>query len=309
MFALEIGGHRGSGNTDSPHARQLDKHLVNPAENTLESIKAALAAGADFIEIDVIGTRDEHIIVTHSDLLSDHVFGRDDPGFVADNDLAALKALAVGINGDGTMPELIEVLDLIDAQSGDIWLNIEIKDVKGTGKSRKPDFVPLLASVVRNHPLDDARVLFSSFALIDLVEMQQVYPKARLGLLMDTNMKQERPVYPAGDDITASYLHFTPDNLQKSLALCQLAAVHPEGDSVSDAALAAAAEVGLAVNVWYLDELPPKTKAASIRDLVARARLHDLSLGIITDYVAPMRHIVSDSSPKPFLDAGGPNIG
>ena len=48
--------HRGASGRAAPSA---------PAENTLEAFEAAIALGADMIELDVRRTRDGHLVVFH----------------------------------------------------------------------------------------------------------------------------------------------------------------------------------------------------------------------------------------------------
>ncbi len=60
----------------------------NP-ENTLASFRAAIAAGADMVELDVHLTRDNELVVIHDDTLERTTDGK---GNVADKTLAELKA-------------------------------------------------------------------------------------------------------------------------------------------------------------------------------------------------------------------------
>ena len=63
--SCRIIAHRGAWGTAAPSA---------PAENTLEAFEAAIALGADMIELDVRRTRDGHLIVFH-DLAQDQRTG------------------------------------------------------------------------------------------------------------------------------------------------------------------------------------------------------------------------------------------
>jgi len=93
-------------------------------ENTLRSIRRALALGANGIEIDVRLTRDGELAVFHDARLSRVTDGG---GLLARRTLAELRQLDAG-KGE-KIPTLREVLDLL---AGRAWLNIELK-APGTG--------------------------------------------------------------------------------------------------------------------------------------------------------------------------------
>src|SRR5512140_3219428 len=84
----------------------------NP-ENTLASFRAAIAAGADMVELDVHLTRDNELVVIHDDTLERTTDGK---GNVADKTLAELKALDAGFKfnpqfAGERIPTLAEGLD------------------------------------------------------------------------------------------------------------------------------------------------------------------------------------------------------
>ena len=95
-------------------------------ENTLASFEAAIKAGADMIELDVMLSRDRKVVVIHDAILARTTNGN---GSVADFTLAELKQLDAGSwldakFADQQIPELSEVLDLANGRS---YVNIEIK--------------------------------------------------------------------------------------------------------------------------------------------------------------------------------------
>lgn len=95
-------------------------------ENTLVAFQAAIDAGADMIELDVLLSKDRKLVVIHDAALDRTTNGR---GMVCDYTLAELKALDAGswfaprFKGEH-LPTLEEVLDRVD---GRVPLNIEIK--------------------------------------------------------------------------------------------------------------------------------------------------------------------------------------
>ena len=95
-------------------------------ENTLAAFEAAIKAGADMIELDVMLSRDRKVAVIHDATLERTTQGS---GSVADLTLAELQQLDAGSWFDTRfsnqrIPELSEVLELVD---GRVYVNIEIK--------------------------------------------------------------------------------------------------------------------------------------------------------------------------------------
>ncbi len=95
-------------------------------ENTLASFSAAMAAGADMIELDVTFSRDRKVVVIHDDSLNRTTSGF---GPVHLATLQDLKLLDAGSWFDSrftgeSLPTLDEVLALA---GGDILINVEIK--------------------------------------------------------------------------------------------------------------------------------------------------------------------------------------
>ena len=95
-------------------------------ENTLPAFDAAVAEGADMIELDVTTSRDGHPVVIHDDTLERTTTGT---GRVGDYTLAELKRLDaggwMGMTFAGTaIPVLPEVFD---AFGGRVLINVEIK--------------------------------------------------------------------------------------------------------------------------------------------------------------------------------------
>lgn len=303
MERIRLGGHRGSGCTDSPHARASPARAGKPPENTLDSIARAWADGADFVEVDVLRTRDDVLVVTHSNRLSDHVLTQEPRGpYAGDLEWKELEALRTGPQGDGRIPTLAQVLELAAKQAerkgpSDFVLNIEIKDVKDTDAPKhvpgRPSLVELLARQVRAHRLPLAQVVFSSFALSDLIALKRVLPEARLGMLFDVSEYAGKEVYPVAPEPHARYLPFTPEALREAAREVRLEFAHPELHTLTPEAMRTVAELGLGLNCWALRESPPGEDAPAIARAVELAREHRVRLGLITDFVPRMRAQVS----------------
>lgn len=295
-----IGGHRGSGCTDSPHAQNIGQ--VKPPENTLESIELAIKNGAKLIEVDAVQTADNHLVVIHSNALSNHVFGHQssesDIGFVADHTLEDLQQFKVGPHGTHTIPTLREVLDLCK----DVALNIEIKDVKGTDTAKftagKPTLVDLLADEIAEHP---GSIIVSSFSIWDLVAMKERLPDVPRAQLFETIKKDERPIY--GDDCPDDswYRMFNVANVLEAIRRADVQYVHPCIDSMHEEVVALCEQYNLSINTWALHENLPAQMHAQIATAVNLCKEHGVQLGIITDFVPEMLELI----PQISLDIEG----
>ena len=286
-----IGGHRGSGCTDSPHAQNIGQ--VKPPENTLESIALAIKNGAGLIEVDAIQTADNKLVVTHSNALADHVFTAPKPGYVADHTYAALQQYLVGPKGTHTIPLLADVLELC----ADIILNIEIKDVKGTETPKfqegRPPLVDLLATEIQGHK---GGLILSSFSTWDLEAMKDRAPDVPRAQLFDTAAKEQRPIYDTGCPDTSVYMQFTAANILEALHRADIQYVHPCIDSLHDDAVALCAAHSLGINTWALCEEVPGKSQESIRQAISLCQAHGVPLGLITDFVPEMGALVPQLS-------------
>jgi glycerophosphoryl diester phosphodiesterase len=130
-------------------------------ENTLVAFQAAIDAGVDMIELDVLLTKDRKLVVIHDESLDRTTNGR---GMVSDHTLSELKTFDAGSWFDARfkgerLPTLQEVLDLV---KGQVFLNIEIK-----GSAYEPHHPPdavekqIVDLVKRKNAVES--VLISSF--------------------------------------------------------------------------------------------------------------------------------------------------
>jgi glycerophosphoryl diester phosphodiesterase len=154
--------HRGLAQTYEPTGIERDTCTatrIHPPEhpyleNTLPSMRAAFAAGADIVEFDIHPTTDGHFAVFHDWTVDCRAEGR---GVTREHTLAQLKALDVGYGytadggktfpfrgrGVGLMPSLDEVLDAFPERR--FLINI---------KSNDPAEGTLLAARLRLLPAD-----------------------------------------------------------------------------------------------------------------------------------------------------------
>ena len=158
-----IFGHRGA----SKHA----------PENTMAAFEWAFKTGAPAVELDVMLSKEEEVVVIH-----DHKVDRttDGQGYVNQLTLQQLKKLDAGskfsekFRGE-KIPTLDEVLYLI---SGDRLLNIELKNYH----SIHDQLVSKVVEIVNKRGKTDS-VIFSSFSWRNILKIRKFMPKAPAALI------------------------------------------------------------------------------------------------------------------------------
>lgn len=151
-------------------------------ENTLAAFEAAIAAGADVVELDVRLSADGVPVVMHDATVSTTTDGS---GFVHDLALAELKRLdASGGKGQRQeIPTLTEALDAIGRFAG-AGVNLEIKNIPGEPAFDSPREATLEATV---RVLETAGfagpVVVSSFNWITIERCREIAPGVFTGFI------------------------------------------------------------------------------------------------------------------------------
>ena len=151
-------GHRGAGGL--------------APENTLDSLRAGVEAGADMLELDVRVTKDRVPVVIHDSRLIRTHRRRESVAGLTLRELAEATA-------DQPVPTLQAVLD---EYFGKILLNIELK-ARGSGQV----LLELLESRYIKKTKDWESVMLSSFKGTELVAIRRRAPKANLAMLHSEN--------------------------------------------------------------------------------------------------------------------------
>ena len=166
-LAVELSAHRG----DELHA----------PENTLAAIESAIAVGADRVEIDVMRTRDDQLVLSHDTDL--RRLARD-PRRIRDLTLDELRQVDVGtwfgpqFAGE-RMPTLREVLD---RSRGRVALNIEIKAAGDEDR-----VATLVAAALRDEPggrLPAAPIIVTSLSAGVLQSFRRELPSVPSGMIV-----------------------------------------------------------------------------------------------------------------------------
>lgn len=147
--------HRGAWGPAAPNA---------PAENTLEAFEAAIALGADMIELDVRRTRDGYLVVFHDARVKAVPTG-------------SLRYEALTVKGTKSRPPLLS--DVLGLTRGRIALNLEIKEA---------GYVEETIALLRPFGLE--RCLLTSFLDEVVREAKTLAPDLRAGLLIGTGLRK-----------------------------------------------------------------------------------------------------------------------
>ncbi len=211
-------------------------------ENTLAAFRAALALGADMVELDVHLTADGRLAVIHDESIDRTCDGR---GFICEMTLAEIQSFDAGIwRGPGFAGERVPSLEEVLAFTrGRARVNVEVKgglERSRRGASAAEVVGPLLAALDASGTRNE--VLVSSFDAPALRAIRAAAPDLALGVLLEARVEG-----PAG---------FRPDRLAPYLALARevgAVSLHPywrfTGRRLVDAAHAA----GLAVYPWTVN--------------------------------------------------------
>jgi glycerophosphoryl diester phosphodiesterase len=149
-------------------------------ENTLESFRGAVEAGADAVELDIRLTADGIPVVMHD---ADVSRCTDGSGFVHDMELAELKKLdaSAGRGPRTEVPRLAEVLELVSGKAG---VNLEIKNIPGEPSYDSPREATVRAALEEVEAASfSGSVLVSSFNWITIERSLELAPDTPTGFL------------------------------------------------------------------------------------------------------------------------------
>jgi len=167
-------------------------------ENTLAAFQLALDLQSDGIELDVMLSADQQVVVIHDNTVDRTTNGS---GRVADMTLQQIQSLDAG-KGE-KVPTLSEVLDRF---GGKFLINIELKNYTSIF-----DNLPIeVAKVLKVHGMEE-EVLISSFNPFNISRVRRRIPEARLGLITQPQQAQHwiwrffnfDSLHPHFDDVDA----------------------------------------------------------------------------------------------------------
>lgn len=192
-------------------------------ENTVAAVSAAVAAGADVVEVDVKTTADGVSVVLHDDRLV-RIWG-------VDRDVRDMSAAEVAAVGDGSaggrIPTLSEVLDLVGGTACAVMVDMD----KGEWAAAARYAVELAVGMGRLRP---SQVLWCG-DVAGMLEVRQADPVARVFLSWGEHARSGLP----GDELVAAL---------------QPEAFNPHWQVVEAGGGEWARERGLALSCWTVDE-------------------------------------------------------
>ena len=159
-------------------------------ENTVRSVRKALALGADGVEVDV-HLAAGRLMVIHDETLERTTNGH---GSVAGKTFAELRALDAGWGEK--IPTLAEIFDAVDRRA---VVNVELKGPHTAGP-----VTALIVDYVRQRGWSFDDFLVSAFDHAQLREVGQICPAIRLGALIE---KTPRDLAPLAEALGAWSLH------------------------------------------------------------------------------------------------------
>lgn len=297
-----IGGHRGLGCTDHDFYQDLRPVRDLPVENTSESITAAFAAGADYVEVDAVMSADDIIFTLHNVVPRDHFFGSVVPQALLNNlPFSEIERYYTGRRQDGTVSALEHVLRVVEAhepKTAPFAINIELKGVQGSGQAYEAnEFLQSIAGTIAETKFPVERILFSSFALKNITAMSHLLPHAQYGMLFSEREFAQSIYADHVDDVSYQYLPFDAAYLGRVLDhwamdgsdLAKLSYLHPEVQSITPAMIAEAGKLGLGINCWALFEKLTEARKERYHALEKECVAEKVSFSVITDYIDALK--------------------
>ena len=209
------------------------------AENTLRSFEAALAAGVDAVEFDVLDLLDGPLVLAHSDDLFEVSHGAA-TGTVRHRSLAELRDLAP------ELPTLDEALAFF-VQHPEVAIHVDLKL-----KTRLDE----LAAALVGHGLAD-RAVVSSFHRPSLRALAHHAPDLNIGFTYPEDrhgISRRRALRPAIRMSLAAFRTVLARRVPAMVASAGAAALMLNHAVVSRAAVERAHAVGAAVWAWTVDQ-------------------------------------------------------
>ncbi|MCK4507683.1 MAG: hypothetical protein KAU27_04030 [Desulfuromonadales bacterium] len=191
-------------------------------ENTLSAFSAAVAAGADGLELDIHLSCDGIPVVIHDETLERTTGGC---GFVAEMTAQQLRQLDAGswFSADFADESIPLLDDVLRTFGGQLRLNLELKELRAG---------MVVLKLLKQYPSAD--IVVSSFNCELLQHLRSVNADLPIAVLFELG----------------NWRHAV--KVARELSAC---AFHPALNQVNDAMLAACTEAALPVLVWTVDDL------------------------------------------------------
>ena len=193
--------------------------MGHETENTIASVKKALALNVDMIEIDVFVIKSGELVVFHDEILDSLT---DTSGKIEDFTLEELQKVVV--KGNHQIPTLDEVIETVDRL---VILNIELKGVNTANKT-----FDLVESFCNKKKYNRSNFLISSFQIDELKVFSELSNDFPLAVLTQASIEQS---VTFAQEINAK-------------------AIHPHFSLLTEESCYKAKELGLQINTWTVNE-------------------------------------------------------
>ena len=176
-------------------------------ENTLAAFSLAIDQGADWIELDLHQTADQHLIVHHDATLK-RTAG--DPRSIRDLSLAQIRELDIGIRrGPSFRGEKVPTLDeVLELAKGRIRVQIEIK----RSSAFYPGIEKRTLETIKRHKAG-AEVAISSLESSIIERLRGMNTSVDLGLL--TEKIPSADILPTAKSLKVRSIHFSTRRISK----------------------------------------------------------------------------------------------
>jgi glycerophosphoryl diester phosphodiesterase len=279
-------GHRGTGVTMFNRSEEEDRRRREGRrfpENTYESCMKALQVGADGVEIDVLATKDNELVVCHDDDLNLHVTKRagKDLGKISEQSFAEIRNYDIG---DGLrIPLLDDILHLV--QKYDAVLNIEIKAPR-IGKL----VVDKINEYSQSFGLNKNNIIISSFDHATLKEVRDLDKTLKIGLLFTPQDEELTPIYP-DDPLSPSYRHYSLNYIDKVYPIIHPTSLHMVPSDINEDISVSIDKYNLQLFMWQKDE-PKVDKNRENISLFYGLIKNKFPAHLITDYPESVVNII-----------------
>jgi glycerophosphoryl diester phosphodiesterase len=183
-------------------------------ENTLVAVRAAIAAGADMVEVDVTLTADGEVVVIHDDTLDRTTDGS---GPVADHTLEQLLRLDAGswfarrFRGE-RIPTLAQVLDEV---RGRILINVEIKP-EAVGEEVEGGIAERVVKLIEERDMRN-QVIVSSFEPRALQQIDEIDPEIATASLYNEELHRDMDPLAIVGAVGARTLNLSKDQVTPAI--------------------------------------------------------------------------------------------
>lgn len=271
----KIGGHRGLGCTDHEFYQSFRDVKNLPVENTAASVKAAFNAGADYVEIDAVQSRDGAIFVHH------------DVSFQ-----------------NGVFVPLREVLDAVfesSPKTGRWDVNVEIRGVQESGQPYEGGlFIRKLAQEVYRSKIPPENILWSSFALQNLILMSDHFPQGQYGMLFSEKLSAASLYSDCLNDVRFQEIPFNEEYGRRVMKIwedeahrgAQIKSFHAEVTTITPRHIRMADMLGVGINSWALFEKIDERRLALYGNLKKETQKYKVPFSVITDYIEQIKPVM-----------------